>query len=188
MEAQTGDLERPLREGKGHIYEGGIREPFIVKWPGVKPRVDDTPVCSDRLSPDACRCSRRSFEPMHSNIDGVSLVSLIRDRKPLAERPSLLALSALQQPIGQTGRGSSAGRLQTRGTLREQSSGVVQPAKDIGEKNNLADKMPDKTKQLHAMLKDWRASVGAQMPTPNPNYDPKREDFGYWWRTGTQPK
>ena len=41
----------PLREGKGHVYEGGIRVPFIVKWPGVKPRIDDTPVCGLILCP-----------------------------------------------------------------------------------------------------------------------------------------
>jgi hypothetical protein len=48
--------------------------------------------------------------------------------------------------------------------------------------------MPERAKQLHSMLNDWRASVHAAMPVPNPNYDPKREDYGYWWRLGTEPK
>lgn len=44
---------------------------------------------------------------------------------------------------------------------------------DIGEKNNLADKMPEKTKELHELLKDWRKSVHAKVPTElNPKYDP----------------
>jgi len=41
---------------------------------------------------------------------------------------------------------------------------------DIGEKNNLAAKMPDKVKELHQMLNDWRKSVNDSMPTPNPDY------------------
>jgi len=46
---------------------------------------------------------------------------------------------------------------------------------DIGEKIDLAAKMPDKVKELHQMLKDWRKAVDAQMPTPNPDYKPAKE-------------
>jgi hypothetical protein len=48
--------------------------------------------------------------------------------------------------------------------------------------------VPEKTRQLYNSLKEWRRSVKAQMPRPNPDYDPKREDYGYWWRLGTTPK
>ena len=41
---------------------------------------------------------------------------------------------------------------------------------DVGEKNDLAEKMPDKAKELHKLLQDWRTSVDAQMMTPNPDY------------------
>ncbi len=53
-------------------------------------------------------------------------------------------------------------------------------AKDIGEKNNLADKMPEKANELLRQLAAWRKSVGAKMPTPNPDYDPERA--GEWGR------
>jgi arylsulfatase A-like enzyme len=43
---------------------------------------------------------------------------------------------------------------------------------DIGEKNNLAESNPEKTEFLHESLVAWRKSVGAIMPTPNPDYDP----------------
>jgi len=46
---------------------------------------------------------------------------------------------------------------------------------DIGEKNNLAEKMPQKATELHIMLKAWRKEVNAQMPTPNPDYKPKEQ-------------
>ena len=177
----------PLREGKGHIYEGGIREPFIVKWPGVKPRIDNTPVCSVDILPtlaDAAGASR----DLYSNVDGVSLISLIRDRKPLAERPLFWHYPHYSNQLGRPAGAVRQGDFKLVELYENNRLELYNLAKDIGEKNNLADKMPDKTKQLHAMLKDWRASVGAQMPTANPNYDPKREDFGYWWRTGSQPK
>ena len=46
---------------------------------------------------------------------------------------------------------------------------------DIGEKNDLATKMPDKAKELLQLLKDWRKAVDAQMMTPNPDYQPPKE-------------
>ena len=45
--------------------------------------------------------------------------------------------------------------------------------KDIGEKNNLAEKMPEKAAEMLAMLKAWRKEVDAQMPRPNPDYNSK---------------
>jgi hypothetical protein len=46
---------------------------------------------------------------------------------------------------------------------------------DIGEKNDLAAKLPDMTTELHQLLKDWRKAVDAQMPTPNPDYQPLKK-------------
>ena len=177
----------PLREGKGHIYEGGIREPFIVKWPGVKPRIDDTPVCSVDILPTLADAAGAP-QTMYNNIDGLSLISLIRDRKPLAERPLFWHYPHYSNQLGRPAGAVRQGDFKLVELYENNRLELYNLTKDIGEKNNLADKMPDKTKQLHSKLKDWRASVGAQMPIANPNYDPKREDFGYWWRTGTQPK
>ena len=53
---------------------------------------------------------------------------------------------------------------------------------------NTSDTLPERAKQLYAMLKDWRVSVHAEMPKPNPKYDRSREDYGYWWKLGTEPK
>ena len=46
---------------------------------------------------------------------------------------------------------------------------------DVGEEQNLAGKMPEKAKELHQLLKDWRKAVDAQMPTPNPDYVPPKQ-------------
>ena len=57
--------------------------------------------------------------------------------------------------------------------------------RDIGEKNNLAAKMPPKAAELQQKLAKWRKSVGAKMPTANPNYDPAR---AHEWGRRQQPK
>jgi arylsulfatase A-like enzyme len=45
--------------------------------------------------------------------------------------------------------------------------------KDLSEKNNLAEKLPDKAKELHQILRTWRESIRAPVPTEkNPLYDP----------------
>ena len=142
----------PLREGKGHIYEGGIREPFIVKWPGVKPRVDDTPVCSVDILPtlaDAAGAPR----DMHSNVDGVSLISLIRDRKPLAERPLFWHYPHYSNQLGRPAGAVRQGDFKLVELYEDNRLELYNLTKDISEKNNLADKMPDKVKHLHSMLK-----------------------------------
>ena len=56
-------------------------------------------------------------------------------------------------------------------------------ARDIGEKNDLAAKMPEKARQLQQQLAEWRGRVGARMPTPNPQHDPQRAD--QWWSRRT---
>ena len=61
-------------------------------------------------------------------------------------------------------------------------------AKDIGERTNLAARMPRKTRELHAKLVKWRKSIpGLRMPSPNPAYDSRTAGIGYWWQTSDQP-
>ena len=60
--------------------------------------------------------------------------------------------------------------------------------KDIGERTNLAARMPKKTRELHTKLVKWRKSIpGLQMPSPNPAYDPQTAGIGYWWQTSDRP-
>jgi arylsulfatase A len=177
----------PLREGKGHVYEGGIREPLIVSWPGVKPRVEDTPVCSIDLLPTLAEAAGVSASG-YKGVDGVSLVSLIRDRKPLADRSLYWHYPHYSNQLGRPAGAVRHGNYKLVELYEDGRLELYDLSKDIGEKSDLSKKMPEKTQQLHASLKDWRQSVHAQMPRPNPAYDPKREDYGYWWRLGTEPK
>ena len=78
-------INAPLREGKGYLYEGGLRVPLIVRWPGrIAPGVENTPVWAADLS-----LTMKALCGLPGPItgDGVSLASLLTDGKPLASRP-----------------------------------------------------------------------------------------------------
>ena len=98
----------PLRAGKGHLYEGGIRVPLIIKWPGVSRGTScPTPVCSMDLFPSVLEMLGRKAGS--ETLDGQSLVGLLKGEPAPGARGALLALPSLQQP------GRSAKRSGTRG-------------------------------------------------------------------------
>ncbi len=175
----------PLREGKGHVYEGGVRVPFIVKWPGVQPRVDDTPVCGIDLLPTFCRAARVAVPPA---IDGVSLVDLIAGRRALAPRELYWHYPHYSNQMGKPGGAIRQGNFKLVEMYEDGSLELYDLTKDVGERTDLAARMPKKTRELHAKLVKWRASIpGLQMPSPNPAYDPQTAGMGYWWQTSDRP-
>lgn len=164
----------PLRDEKGTLYEGGIREPLIVRWPGVvKPgAVCRAPVSSVDLYPTWLEAAGAQPDPGHV-LDGVSLVPLLAQRgKP--ERDTLFwhyPHYHHSTPAGAVRQGDwklieffEDGRLE-----------LYNLRKDLGETRNRAEEMPRKAKELHQKLAAWRDAVNAAMPTPNPDYDPARQ-------------
>ena len=175
----------PLREGKGHVYEGGIRVPFIVKWPGVKPRIDHTPVCGIDLLPTFCEAA--AVKPA-SSIDGVSLMPLITKRRTLAPRDLFWHYPHYSNQQGKPGGAIRSGDWKLVEMYEDGGVELYNLKADIGEQSNLAARMPARAHQMHARLKAWRNSIpGIQMPRPNPNYNPEKAGFGYWWQTGALP-
>jgi len=163
----------PLRSGKGSLYEGGIRVPLIVRWPGVtKPgticdepsiHVDILPTCVEAAGATGPR------QPL----DGVSLVPLLHDHEARLGRDAIFAhfpgylgigvdrwrttpVSVVQSGDWKLMEWLEDGRLELY-NLRD----------DIGETTNRAAEMPERAAELHARLVSWRAKVGAPMPRPN---------------------
>jgi len=163
----------PLRSGKGSLYEGGVRDPFIVRWPGiVKPgETCDVPAIHVDVFPTLLEIA--SAPQPNQVLDGESLVSVFKDSKALLKR------SAIYQHFpGYLGSGKGLWRTHPVGTVQcgdwklleyfeDNHLELYNLKDDLGEKNNLADKMPDKAKELHAMMLTWRKDVGAKMPTRN---------------------
>jgi arylsulfatase A len=174
----------PLREGKGHCYEGGIRVPLAVRWPGVVKAgtVSDAPVCSIDYYPTMLEIAGQSV-PAGQAPDGVSLVPLLKSgRRP--RRDTLYW--HYPHYSNQGGRPAGAIRQGNWKLIEFYDADQVELydlAKDPGERDDLARKSPDRAAKLRGMLQEWRRSVNADMPRPNPAYDPKRENEGLAWHT-----
>jgi len=171
----------PLRGEKGTLYEGGIRVPLIVKWPGVTSpgSVSHVPVASIDLLPTIAEIAGL---PLPSRgVDGKSLAPLLRGTGTL-QREALYwhyphynlhqALTPLA-PSGAIRKGDwklieqfEDGRLE-----------LFNLSNDIGERFNLASSMTEKARELQQELAAWRKAVNAQMPMPTPeNYDPRKTE------------
>jgi uncharacterized sulfatase len=182
----NGGLEKdasqtPLRSGKANLYEGGIREPLIVRWPGVvKPgSTCSEPVTSVDFFPTFMEIVGVE-DKIKKPIDGVSILPLLEQKSRL-NRPAIYwhyphYHSSSIGPCGAV----RAGDYKLIEWFDESICGpgkefeLYNIKKDIGEQNNLTKQMPGKVEQLKKMLSDWRTEVGAQMLSPNPNYNPKK--------------
>lgn len=161
----------PLRAGKGWLYEGGIREPMIIKWPGVaRPGgLCREPVISTDFYPTLLEIAGLPRCP-DQHKDGVSLVPLLRGARQLGRR-ALYWHYPHYSPQG--GAPSSAVRMGDYKLIEFYENNHIELydlKKDIGEKHDLAAEMPKKAKDLLSMLHGWCAEVNAQMPTPNPEW------------------
>jgi arylsulfatase A len=164
----------PLREGKGYLYEGGVRNPLIVKWPkGVKAgTVTDQVACSIDLFPTIQELCGSNAE---SKFDGVSLCPVLKGEK-LAERAIYWHYPHY---ANQGGRPCGAVRRGDYKLIEFYEDGrreLFDLKKDISESRNLIVEKPEIARELVALLDIWRKDVGSKMPTPNPNYKPNPQD------------
>jgi arylsulfatase A-like enzyme len=172
----------PLREGKGHVYEGGIRDPLIIKGPGVRQgAVDDTPLASiDHFS--ALTELAGLPASVRTGLDGVSYASLLKSKHRLPTRPLFWHYPHYSNQLG---RPASAVRLGAWKLIRFHEDNHVELynlAADIGEQNDLAETQTARAAELGRLLDKWLAEVKASFPRPNPKYDAVREAEGYWWK------
>ncbi len=164
----------PLRSGKGSLYEGGTRVPFIVRWPGVtKPgSTTDVPVIHVDLYPTFLEIAGAKA-PANHTLDGVSLVPLLRDGNASLQREAIY-----QHFPGYLGIGQNQWRTTPVGTIQagdwklmeffeDHRFELYNLRDDLGERTNLAAQMPERVQVLSAKMSAWRKAVNAPMPTPN---------------------
>jgi arylsulfatase A len=163
----------PLRAGKGSAYEGGVRVPLFVKWPGVTQpgSVCDAPVITPDYYPTMLDLA--GLKPAKQQIvDGESIVPLLRQAGALS-RSSICWHYPHYHPGGATPHGAIRdGDLKLIEFFEDNHVELYNLREDISEKNNLATELPDQAKRLREKLAAWRQEVAAQMPTVNPDYDP----------------
>ncbi|NOX55464.1 MAG: sulfatase [Planctomycetes bacterium] len=173
----------PLRGAKGMLYEGGIRVPLIVKWPGrVAPGTKcEVPVIGVDFYPTLLEVTGTPM-PSGYTLDGQSLVPLLTGEGTFPERAIYWHFPCYLQASAR--RSSSPFRTTPAGAIRVGDWKLIEffedgrlelynTRQDIGETHNLATERPQKLRELHTRLLAWRQQVGAPVPTrPNPKYDP----------------
>jgi arylsulfatase A-like enzyme len=165
----------PLRAGKGHLYEGGIREPLIIRWPGVARAgsVIHAPVSSIDFFPTFSEAAGVAPGP----VDGVSLRPLL-ERRSFAERPLFWHYPHYSDQGGKPAGAVRLGDWKLIEFYEDSRLELFHLASDPGERRNLVRREAARAKKLQETLADWRRSVDARMPAPNPGYDPTRASEG----------
>ncbi len=165
----------PLRAGKGHLFEGGIREPLMIRWPGVTRAgsVVHEPVCSIDFHPTLCKAAGIP----RTGLDGVDLQPLLRGAS-LPARPLFWHYPHYSDQGGSPGGAVRLGAWKLIEFYEDGRLELFHLADDPGETRNLINKEPGRARKLHQTLMDWRKEVGAAMPAQNPEYDPKRASEG----------
>lgn len=171
----------PLREGKGSVYEGGIRVPCIVRWPAVVRRgsVNQTPIHVVDWLPTLLSAAGT---PLTDSTDGIDLQPLFHG-KSLIDRPlywymPLYDLRWASTPAAVVREGDwklieyFGDRFNAEQEYHAgQYSELYDLKKDIGETTNLARTHPAKAAELRQQLMEWIKSVPAEIPVANTHYD-----------------
>lgn len=172
----------PLRGSKGMLYEGGIRVPMIVRWPGKieAGTVSNVPVIGIDLFPTIIAMTNTP-KPEEKILDGVSLTPVLFQTGSLEREAIFWHFPAYLQASGAMDRTwrttpVSAMRSGNWKLIEFFETGELELynlAKDMSESNDLSEEKPKKTKELYIMLKKWRLKLNAPIPTIlNPAFVP----------------
>ena len=170
----------PLRDGKGTVYEGGVRVPLMVRFPGrVKPGSTSDAIvgCTD-VYPTVLELAVLARRPDHP-IDGVSYAAVLRGTgRP--DRESYVIWFPVQRGGVNVYQGDwkLIQRHQERPGSYEGTRELFNLADDIGETTNLAARMPEKVRELEAIIDRLIADTGALAPRSNPAYRPTPQPNG----------
>jgi len=158
----------PLRAGKSTLYEGGIREPLLVRQPGVvkAKSVCNTPTCNIDFYPTFLQFAGCRMD-QSQHFDGVSILPLLKNPKAELGRDTLYWHYPLEKPHFLGGHSAGAIRQGNFKLIEFFDNGQVELynlADDISEEHNLAAELPNKVTELQKRLAKWRAEVGARLP------------------------
>ncbi len=157
----------PLRSGKGSLYEGGIRVPLLVRWPGVTSAGAEcaTPVGLGDLFPTLTGAP---------GVDGLDLTPLLKNPAASLGREALFFHYPHYYETTTPVSAVRAGDWKLLEYFEDGRLELYNLRNDPAEKTNLAAQEPARTAELRARLEQWRGEVGARRPAKNPAFKPKR--------------
>lgn len=158
----------PLRAWKGHNYEGGIRIPMIASWPSVLPQnkvadqyysnVDHAETLLDLID-----------KPKDLGPDGISMKSIFFEPNQVMNRgPIFWHYPHFSNQMGRPSAAVRNGDWKLIEFYESSKTELYKLSDDIGEEVDLSSQFPEKSKELFALLNNWRKEVNANMPVPNP--------------------
>lgn len=166
----------PLRDGKGNFYEGGIREPLLVRWPGqIEAGItQSTPVHAVDLFPTFIELAGGTM-PADQIADGISILPLLKGQ-PTLERDALYwhfphYNPSFNQPPCSVIRKGDHKLIHFYDGDRDE---LYNLATDLGETIDLSTQNPDLVAELKTQLTTWLTEAQAFIPTANPDYDPSK--------------
>jgi len=170
--APLGVQNAPLRSGKGSAYEGGVREPMIVSWPGVTTpgtTISNYVMIEDFYPTILEMAGVKDYQTVQT-VDGISFVPMLYGETP-AERSIYWNMPNTWQPgdLREEGIGQTAsvrrGDFKLVYWYKDGRKELYNVVDDISETNDLAASMPEKVHELSADLGHFLRSVDAQRPS-----------------------
>ncbi len=179
----------PLTEGKGWMYEGGVREPLIVRGPTIGKRGGQTsaPVTSPDFYPTILEAV--GLDPLpKQHVDGKSFADILRNGDDSPTTNELWNRPIFEHYPHYGNQGGTPGASVRRGDWKlirffeDDHEELYNLAEDIGETVNLAGSAPERRAELSEMLTEWQREIEAIIPEPNPDYEPweGREPCGHF--------
>ena len=167
--------QTPFRAGKGWLYEGGIREPLIVKWKDkiTAKTVSESLISSIDFLPTILEIA--GINNMRENIDGKSFLSALKQPKTTIHEnlfwhyPHYHGSGMIPAGAVRSGKYKLIEWYEPKLLNQENSVELFELEKDQGETTDLSESLPEKAEELKKLLNNWRIEIGAQMPTINPN-------------------
>lgn len=162
----------PLRAGKGWLYEGGIREPLIIKAPGIlkDPGVSSLPVSTIDFFPTILDLTGTPL--INYNVDGISILPALLSGKTI-DRPLFWHYPHYSNQGGDPGSAVRFGNFKLIDNFETGKQELYDLSNDISESDDISAEKPEKTRELFTILNEWRIKTGARMMDPNPKWNGK---------------
>ena len=174
----------PLRSGKGDVYEGGVRVPFIVHWPNniLEGQVDNTPITSADIFPTILGLTGVKINDQSAeNIDGIDFAPLLTSGDDIHRDAIYWHYPHYHLEGAKPYSAIRKGDWKLIEIFENKELELYNLKEDIGEKNNLRLRYPEKVVELQNDLNTWRQDVKAQLPKTNPQF---MEEYESSWKAG----